>query len=144
MGKERSIPACAGKPATVQAMRARQMVHPRVCGEAGRDYPYMAGGRGPSPRVRGSHRDRGAVAVLVGSIPACAGKPLVEKAGAADVEVHPRVCGEALPERYWEEGVAGPSPRVRGSRQDLVDRQARVGSIPACAGKPWRSTWGTA
>ena len=50
--------------------------------------------------------------------------------------VHPRVCGEA---RVVEAGiakVAGPSPRVRGSRSCGAGVVVGAGSIPACAGKP--------
>ena len=71
-----SIPACAGEPATARAPRPSCRVYPRVCGGA----RARAGGRravqGLSPRVRGSPRCGGGVAVEPGSIPACAGEPL--------------------------------------------------------------------
>ena len=61
--------------------------------------------------------------------------------------VHPRVCGEAPTDDTATKTSVGPSPRVRGSRVGAAPSAARVGSIPACAGKPrsgsttrWRVT----
>ena len=34
--------------------------------------------------------------------------------------------------------LEGLSPRVRGSREAKVDVVFQRGSIPACAGEPWR------
>ena len=125
-----SIPACAGKPP------GRRRVHPRVCGEASMLVCRMRIQWGPSPRVRGSRGDPAAVAVLVGSIPACAGKPSSCICFPFIRRVHPRVCGEAdSPVVSWT-GGRGPSPRVRGSLPPRTRRDLRRGSIPACAGKP--------
>ena len=48
----RSIPACAGKPRSVQAFPPNSRVHPRVCGEAMRMRSPNTRQAGPSPRVR--------------------------------------------------------------------------------------------
>ena len=92
-------------------------VHPRVCGE--------------TPSEAKIKIDEG------GSIPACAGKPRSCGRPASIQRVHPRVCGETPELRPAGVHPEGPSPRVRGNlflhRLDVL----RVGSIPACAGKPY-------
>ena len=70
-----SIPACAGKPYTARRRATRARVHPRVCGEAAALDVWPAAVLGPSPRVRGSHHGAVDERQVVGSIPACAGKP---------------------------------------------------------------------
>ena len=115
-GGDGSIPACAGKPAFTSRTSALSRVHPRVCGEA--TMPGAAGDRvqGPSPRVRGSPSKASMPSIRTRSIPACAGKPAREQRGPAAVQVHPRVCGEALERARQRRERLGPSPRVRGSR----------------------------
>ena len=131
-----SIPACAGKPSSTRPRRSRSRVHPRVCGEALRTALARKCRVGPSPRVRGSLDTDVAGARLVGSIPACAGKPRSSKGTPRRSRVHPRVCGEADNRPPPRPRFPGPSPRVRGSRVPRDLRAARSGSIPACAGKP--------
>ena len=95
-------------------------VHPRVCGEAHRSHSRAERRQGPSPRVRGSRIVCGTARPISRSIPACAGKPMLDIAST-------------MPTR-------GPSPRVRGSLEPARRRQGGQGSIPACAGKPQRHT----
>ena len=138
-----SIPACAGKPPRRRPARSGRGVHPRVCGEADQGWSVEWARRGPSPRVRGSPEDLVDAQVAVGSIPACAGKPAYPRRRPDPAQVHPRVCGEATDPVVFTRGDDGPSPRVRGSPEDLIDAQVSVGSIPACAGKPvaaWRAS----
>ena len=111
----RSIPACAGKPSTCRRWASWCRVHPRVCGEAMRKFLNAATVRGPSPRVRGSRHQRRRLPDLVGSIPACAGKPSATATPCQRRAVHPRVCGEAVCRRTRMKSRRGPSPRVRGS-----------------------------
>ena len=77
-----------------------------------------------------------------GSIPACAGKPPAVPRRHPTTGVYPRVCGEAPTRRSDTPRRTGLSPRVRGSPLPKPNRQAGLGSIPACAGKPsgWPST----
>ena len=134
-------------------------VYPRVCGETETDSQQMKYLEGLSPRVRGNL----AVALLEldgrGSIPACAGKPRKGSHDGEHARVYPRVCGETLPPRSrrapcrvyprvcgetdTQQDVtasgAGLSPRVRGNRCKAKAPEQRVGSIPACAGKPRRA-----
>ena len=163
-------------------------VHPRVCGEAAgivirierytgpsprvreadRLGIFQGQVEGPSPRVRGSRPDPNPPVSFSygGSIPACAGKPVVRarrKRQISGLGPSPRVRGSPLPVHVH--GAApgrGPSPRVRGSlrcsessdgpvprvhprvcgeaarwKVSTVARSTRW-SIPACAGKPRR------
>ena len=91
---------------------------------------------GPSPRVRGNRYPGGHPLFALGSIPACAGKPMALDAPLRTAGVHPRVCGETS--RAFVDGSleTGPSPRVRGNLRERKTEQERLGSIPACAGKP--------
>ena len=132
----RSIPACAGKPSYYAAPRPDTAVHPRVCGEAELTGGAVDRQTGPSPRVRGSHPGSSRRVRQVRSIPACAGKPHAASGGPERTRVHPRVCGEAPAAAGRPDVVHGPSPRVRGSRDDVGVLRLVPGSIPACAGKP--------
>ena len=132
----RSIPACAGKPSARAGPASTSRVHPRVCGEAGVPPMVQRSAHGPSPRVRGSRKTHAASIGFAGSIPACAGKPRERSPPRWRSGVHPRVCGEAGRVDVAIAGLAGPSPRVRGSLNLPSLRDREVGSIPACAGKP--------
>ena len=125
VGPVGSIPACAGEPRGMRMVRSSKRVYPRVCG--------------------GTRTCRDYTDVCQGSIPACAGEPALYHPRIAGRRVYPRVCGGT----GCGSGVAvespGLSPRVRGNR--LVERrvEARLGSIPACAGEPipfgiWNTT----
>ena len=129
-----SIPACAGEPMPAWARHRRRRVYPRVCG--GTDMrPWDAGrGLGLSPRVRGNHRTRKEPGRMTGSIPACAGEPLMTPIGSRFCRVYPRVCGGTNPLSVRSFSVAGLSPRVRGNRISGMAAQLPAGSIPACAG----------
>ena len=72
----RSIPACAGKPSRSTSQHPPARVNPRVCGETAIWIRWSPKCRGPSPRVRGNRLLFGRGRVDVGSIPACAGKPV--------------------------------------------------------------------
>ena len=138
-----SIPACAGMDPVGASVANVSAVHPRVCGEARRASSTGWPISGPSPRVRGSRRHAEEAAAARGSIPACAGKPVYGVHARAGRRVHPRVCGEARRNPDGDLRHEGPSPRVRGSRSIGGRQQKRVGSIPACAGKPRRATYST-
>ena len=79
-GHIRSIPACAGKPRLPASVVAQHRVHPRVCGEAHWSPASSRRKSGPSPRVRGSPQVLQHAGLKAGSIPACAGKPLLSPA----------------------------------------------------------------
>ena len=73
--KERSIPACTGKPALGNRYSISVGVYPRVYGETSRGLRRAPPKRGLSPRVRGNRQNARALAARRGSIPACTGKP---------------------------------------------------------------------
>ena len=133
-----SIPACAGKPGCSATTADLAGVYPRVCGEARFWSSSNRWETGLSPRVRGSPGHRQGQSRPFGSIPACAGKPSRLLIWGLLRRVYPRVCGEADNILAGTSGVAGLSPRVRGSRCFRASRSAAPGSIPACAGKPSR------
>ena len=131
-----SIPACAGKPQPMRRRRQLPGVHPRVCGETATAKTGRQALAGPSPRVRGNPGPPPPNLWLGGSIPACAGKPMVLVVVVRMTGVHPRVCGETGPPSAQPTAWPGPSPRVRGNRILSRNQTPSAGSIPACAGKP--------
>ncbi len=61
--------------------------------------------------------------------------------GRASTTVHPRVRGGAHSPHSTSDRDHGPSPRARGSLQDVEAVRRRHRSIPACAGEPSAATW---
>ena len=70
---------------------------------------------GLSPRVRGNHRTHAKTVLFSGSIPACAGEPVISAANADGDRVYPRVCGGTRWCSNTDGLHAGLSPRVRGN-----------------------------
>ena len=136
MAVMRSIPACAGEPATPSGEAFPYGVYPRVCGGTDKQPPGLTDAEGLSPRVRGNQRPAEQNPHVVGSIPACAGEPSAKSGRSVRLRVYPRVCGGTLSREMATAAAPGLSPRVRGNPS--VDQQWRVleGSIPACAGEP--------
>ncbi len=132
----RSIPACAGEPASTEPRLSPPKVYPRVCGGTRLASAGRAPAGGLSPRVRGNRLSHHRFIAAVRSIPACAGEPGPEQAGPGQRGVYPRVCGgtnrPASP--VWKR--RGLSPRVRGNRAADCRGDGTAGSIPACAGEP--------
>ena len=69
-----SIPAPAGKTSSPAALVPCDEVHPRACGENGRDTMKAEIRHGPSPRLRGKPHEPFRSVQRKGSIPAPAGK----------------------------------------------------------------------
>ena len=132
----RSIPACAGEPASSTGMSFAARVYPRVCGGTYRfRWPDVPHG-GLSPRVRGN-RIRIAQGLGGGrSIPACAGEPRHRRRAHGARQVYPRVCGGTGRRLADRAAVRGLSPRVRGNHAPRGGSPRVWGSIPACAGEP--------
>ena len=115
---------------------SRRRVHPRERGEsAGRPRPCTSSA-GPSPRARGIHDRRPAVARSGGSIPASAGNPRSARSRSARSRVHPRERGESAGRPPSRMRPWGPSPRARGIPAGGGADRARRRSIPASAGNP--------
>ena len=138
----RSIPACAGEPASVWLRNWRTSVYPRVCGGTITTSPGSLVRFGLSPRVRGNPPLAGHLARPVRSIPACAGEPIADIATRGAAAVYPRVCGGTPASGPALARRQGLSPRVRGNLVNvrLVGICGR--SIPACAGEPPTGVWG--
>ena len=114
----------------------RAEVYPRVCGGTAREYEDVQGFPGLSPRVRGNLRPAPCARGGPGSIPACAGEPIVTSTATSGWRVYPRVCGGTEMTPAGTPSETGLSPRVRGNlRTGGLSLPAR-GSIPACAGEP--------
>ena len=111
-----SIPACAGETKAESVGQPTPTVHPRVCGGNPRGAASARGPSGPSPRVRGKRFVERAGAVVVGSIPACAGETRLTWTSAKSARVHPRVCGGNGYRCATARCDCGPSPRVRGKQ----------------------------
>ena len=79
------------------------------------------------------------------SIPACAGEPYIKSLAPRCIGVYPRVCGGTVNSYVLKAGDSGLSPRVRGNPPDPEPVAGNLGSIPACAGEPykWRDIYGS-
>ena len=111
----RSIPACAGEPMRGWLESTSNTVYPRVCGGTFGDPVWQFGKDGLSPRVRGNQSLTIIPFITSGSIPACAGEPLLVHVKAEAVRVYPRVCGGTSMIRLFVRLWKGLSPRVRGN-----------------------------
>ena len=134
-----SIPACAGEPCGTIPTCRRGSVYPRVCGGTRIQRLRERAPYGLSPRVRGNQQSAPQGAAEPGSIPACAGEPASGPSPPAPAWVYPRVCGGTSSSWNHHALAAGLSPRVRGNPVDAGRLDARLRSIPACAGEPTRS-----
>ena len=112
----RFIPACAGNSPRPRCIMVAPAVHPRVCGELRASLLGVVNAAGSSPRVRGTQsglRERSRPRRF---IPACAGNSERRFVGHRRTPVHPRVCGELIPDSITSSSSFGSSPRVRGTR----------------------------
>ncbi len=135
---QRSIPACAGEPGPLSGVCRQKQVYPRVCGGTVLPIPRGVTWAGLSPRVRGNLYPAATERWQTRSIPACAGEPMPPGAARPRMWVYPRVCGGTTPIAESSRKSWGLSPRVRGNPGPETVAGTRIGSIPACAGEPWR------
>ena len=91
---------------------------------------------GLSPRVRGNLRGETLYWTGLGSIPACAGEPVMRPSSPSSSEVYPRVCGGTAAGLSHRSRSSGLSPRVRGNLVGGEVGLQGIRSIPACAGEP--------
>ena len=135
-GVDGTIPACAGEPGILPAMRENPGDYPRVCGGTRFDIDATPSLQGLSPRVRGNRIDGSWPVLLPGTIPACAGEPAPCCSGLATSKDYPRVCGGTTVGELRNLAQPGLSPRVRGNHMTRVPAIANRRTIPACAGEP--------
>ena len=130
----RFIPAHAGNRPCIIATRGRFPVHPRACGEQPRGICSSRSPGGSSPRMRGTglcgFRGRGGRRF----IPAHAGNRRSRSIWAIAWPVHPRACGEQMPENKKLSPEAGSSPRMRGTAGERQGGARQRRFIPAHAG----------
>ena len=131
----RLIPACAGKTRRLWAWRPPSPAHPRACGENVLAASSASSTPGSSPRVRGKRDCVRRPAPSRGLIPARAGKTPGSSRARSGRGAHPRACGENNGMGEGVVGCFGSSPRVRGKPIEQQFLRARVGLIPARAGK---------
>ena len=139
----RSIPACAGEPGRAVLLTGQETVYPRVCGGTFGTAARVRSNKGLSPRVRGNPPGCMKASPNAGSIPACAGEPLINWDDGWYARVYPRVCGGTKSTDRCSGLRRGLSPRVRGNQILPIDAGLRLGSIPACAGEPTPDRYAT-
>ena len=133
-GQRRFIPACAGNTRVAAFIVILTSVHPRLCGEHrpvdSTENPHD----GSSPPVRGTLNPTVRNPQNFRFIPACAGNTQSSARLRRYPAVHPRLCGEHLPEAVARVAGTGSSPPVRGTREGDDLRGLVERFIPACAG----------
>ena len=90
---------------------------------------------GSSPRMRGKLYGYVGCGLVMGLIPAYAGKTIVNNGMFVATGAHPRVCGENFGARESGFGRGGSSPRMRGKPPRARGFSTDPGLIPAYAGK---------
>ena len=133
-GGGRFIPAGAGNAPPARGYPRPAAVHPRGCGERAVCQPSVPRPFGSSPRVRGTRAARAVERGLRRFIPAGAGNARRRTCWRSAPAVHPRGCGERRRRARRPATAAGSSPRVRGTRPQVLAAGARRRFIPAGAG----------
>ncbi len=130
----RFIPAHAGNTPSISAWVSSTPVHPRACGEhfatIARTRPVL----GSSPRMRGTLLHLEQRTGDLRFIPAHAGNTAVIIPNPPPRAVHPRACGEHVPEPVRARELHGSSPRMRGTHQVQDVTMLGWRFIPAHAG----------
>ena len=131
------IPAYAGNTTYLTLALLAPRDHPRVCGEHAPPRAVSGCPWGSSPRMRGTLALRGSLCKLFGIIPAYAGNTRHRLSGRDISWDHPRVCGEHRDGGGRSVGLAGSSPRMRGTHGEFLEVRRRLGIIPAYAGNTY-------
>ena len=134
------IPAYAGNTPDVARRACLSGDHPRVCGEHPLWLSRSRFGVGSSPRMRGTLCRCCRTRFRLGIIPAYVGNTDLTSGEQNSTRDHPRVCGEHGEIDVCMAGNMGSSPRMRGTRQERVERRGRLGIIPAYAGNTRRES----
>ena len=131
-----SIPAHAGEPPSTGRRSKMTEVYPRPRGGTAERAPYMKAGAGLSPPTRGNRAHLELIVLRRRSIPAHAGEPTLESAGAPTEEVYPRPRGGTRARALVRTSGDGLSPPTRGNQSMWQIDSGRRRSIPAHAGEP--------
>ena len=130
----RFIPARAGNTHPSAPKRRFNLVHPRACGEHKPAAMPTWAFSGSSPRVRGTPAETPPASCRVRFIPARAGNTGTTTVPTEAISVHPRACGEHAASGQNHSGMAGSSPRVRGTPDPSTAAGEVARFIPARAG----------
>ena len=106
-----------------------------MCGENAADAAGESVSGGSPPRVRGKHPSPVLCLGHRRITPACAGKTHRLRQRRAEIQDHPRVCGENCEISRTVNSLLGSPPRVRGKHFVLGNAHPLVRITPACAGK---------
>ncbi len=139
-GIVRFIPAHAGNSQGSLHSARPPSVHPRACGEQNCSTIFDTSPSGSSPRMRGTESRQQRIEVNRRFIPAHAGNSPNGNAAYTHLSVHPRACGEQLPNLSRALPVSGSSPRMRGTDRHVPARRCVVRFIPAHAGNRERAS----
>ena len=134
VGNAGIIPAYAGNTRVQSSCIPGWGDHPRVCGEHHGRVGWREGGRGSSPRMRGTPYGKRSAPCRRGIIPAYAGNTQSPRRTQTRWRDHPRVCGEHSLNGNSTRAGAGSSPRMRGTLAVSVSTVLVFGIIPAYAG----------
>ena len=129
------IPAHAGKTPGAEHGAAGAPAHPRSRGENWIIEVSSEKPSGSSPLTRGKHRLIAQAGMLVGLIPAHAGKTCHVRAQHAPPKAHPRSRGENHHPQRQAGSQGGSSPLTRGKPVAALLASLGIGLIPAHAGK---------
>ena len=129
------IPAHAGKIRARVGRGRWHGAHPRSRGENVSSPSRDQAAPGSSPLTRGKYGGGRRLVGKRGLIPAHAGKIMKPIALALSLWAHPRSRGENCVAGDASPGAGGSSPLTRGKCPGWLNRGARVGLIPAHAGK---------
>ena len=130
------IPADAGEPDELPALKPHFRAYPRGRGGARKIRAHTACHEGLSPRTRGSPAPGARLGARPGPIPADAGEPAAPTRPTFASWAYPRGRGGAVFARLLDAGHQGLSPRTRGSPAALIRLTMQVRPIPADAGEP--------
>ena len=133
------IPAHAGKTPRSAREHPPPGAHPRSRGENPSMMAFTVGAAGSSPLTRGKQESRTRGEVLLGLIPAHAGKTPPCDPCRRPYGAHPRSRGENISRATRSRSMGGSSPLTRGKLLQHERQQGRDRLIPAHAGKTART-----
>ena len=128
-------PAHAGKRNEVSVDEIELKDHPRTCGEKIYKISTFASFCGSPPHMRGKAFDSKVTNSLSRITPAHAGKSYDFDAWIAQIEDHPRTCGEKGRQLFFSRRSLGSPPHMRGKEMNLKNFFVCIGITPAHAGK---------
>ena len=132
--RRRFIPAPAGNSMVSIGFHSIVTVHPRACGEQRALTGFSDCSAGSSPRLRGTEVRLAGDLQGGRFIPAPAGNRGSPRWRSPGLSVHPRACGEQGGSATYTLELAGSSPRLRGTADDIGGIVADDRFIPAPAG----------